>query len=260
MVLKVERPSEGVVLLTLDLPDRRNAMTDELTAAWSATVDEPARGPRRPLRGRHRRREGLLRGRRPRLARGRRRLRGRSCATRCCRSTGPGSPARARRPLDRRGQRRGGRRRRRARAVAATSATRERPPSSASRSASSACTPGWPPPTRSPRSPASPPPASSCSPAASSTAAEMLRLGLCSAVYDDSTLLEQALAHAAEVASGAPLPARLHKEALRDGGPSLARGSPAVGGARPAGHDGHPGPPGGPRAKPEKRKPTFRGE
>lgn len=39
MVLKVERPSPGVVLLTLDLPDRRNAMTDELTAAWSREVD-----------------------------------------------------------------------------------------------------------------------------------------------------------------------------------------------------------------------------
>ncbi|HTL23922.1 MAG TPA: enoyl-CoA hydratase/isomerase family protein [Mycobacteriales bacterium] len=39
MVLLVDRPSEGVVLLTLDLPDRRNAMTDELTAAWVAAVD-----------------------------------------------------------------------------------------------------------------------------------------------------------------------------------------------------------------------------
>ena len=40
MVLKVERPSDGVVLLTLDLPDRRNAMTDELTAQWGSTVEE----------------------------------------------------------------------------------------------------------------------------------------------------------------------------------------------------------------------------
>jgi enoyl-CoA hydratase len=39
VVLLVDRPSEGVVLLTLDLPDRRNAMTDELTAAWVAAVD-----------------------------------------------------------------------------------------------------------------------------------------------------------------------------------------------------------------------------
>lgn len=45
MVLKVERPSEGVVLLTLDLPDRRNAMTDELTSAWGSTV-EGLRGDR----------------------------------------------------------------------------------------------------------------------------------------------------------------------------------------------------------------------
>ena len=38
MTLLVERPSEGVVLLTLNLPDRRNAMTDELTAAWVEAV------------------------------------------------------------------------------------------------------------------------------------------------------------------------------------------------------------------------------
>lgn len=36
--LRVERPSDGVVLLTLDLPDKRNAMTDALTAAWVETV------------------------------------------------------------------------------------------------------------------------------------------------------------------------------------------------------------------------------
>jgi enoyl-CoA hydratase len=45
MSLRVERPSEGVVLLTLDLPDRRNAMTDELTSAWGAAV-ESLRGDR----------------------------------------------------------------------------------------------------------------------------------------------------------------------------------------------------------------------
>jgi enoyl-CoA hydratase len=38
VVLLVDRPSDGVVLLTLDLPDRRNAMTDELTAAWVEAV------------------------------------------------------------------------------------------------------------------------------------------------------------------------------------------------------------------------------
>ena len=36
--LRVERPSDGVVLLTLDLPERRNAMTAELTAAWVEAV------------------------------------------------------------------------------------------------------------------------------------------------------------------------------------------------------------------------------
>lgn len=36
--LRVERTPTGVVVLTLDLPQRRNAMTAELTAAWAATV------------------------------------------------------------------------------------------------------------------------------------------------------------------------------------------------------------------------------
>ena len=38
MVLRVERPADGVVLLTLDLPDKRNPMTDEMTAAWVAAT------------------------------------------------------------------------------------------------------------------------------------------------------------------------------------------------------------------------------
>jgi enoyl-CoA hydratase/carnithine racemase len=51
-------------------------------------------------------------------------------------------------------------------------------------------------------------------------AAEMLRLGLCSAVYDDDALLASVLGRAAEVAAAAPVASRLHKEALRDGGPA----------------------------------------
>jgi len=49
-------------------------------------------------------------------------------------------------------------------------------------------------------------------------AAEMLRLGLCSAVYDDSALLERAMGHARQVASGAPVAQRLHKLSLANGG------------------------------------------
>jgi enoyl-CoA hydratase len=49
-------------------------------------------------------------------------------------------------------------------------------------------------------------------------AEEMLRLGLCSAVYDDAALLEQTLGMAREVAMGAPVPQRLHKVALANGG------------------------------------------
>jgi len=38
MSLRIERPEDGVVLLTLALPERRNAMTGELTAAWGEAM------------------------------------------------------------------------------------------------------------------------------------------------------------------------------------------------------------------------------
>lgn len=40
--LRVDRPSDGVVLLTLDNPAQRNAMSDEMTASWVEAVDELA--------------------------------------------------------------------------------------------------------------------------------------------------------------------------------------------------------------------------
>ena len=40
--LRLERPSEGVALLTLDNPEMRNAMSDEMTASWVAAIDELA--------------------------------------------------------------------------------------------------------------------------------------------------------------------------------------------------------------------------
>jgi enoyl-CoA hydratase len=40
--LRLERPSEGVVLLTLDNPEMRNAMSDEMTSSWVAAIDELA--------------------------------------------------------------------------------------------------------------------------------------------------------------------------------------------------------------------------
>lgn len=40
--LLVERLENGVVILTLNDPDRRNAMTAELTAVWAATMEELA--------------------------------------------------------------------------------------------------------------------------------------------------------------------------------------------------------------------------
>lgn len=38
--LRVTRPSDGVVLLTLDNPDQRNAMSGPMTEAWAATIAE----------------------------------------------------------------------------------------------------------------------------------------------------------------------------------------------------------------------------
>jgi enoyl-CoA hydratase len=38
--LGLERPSDGVALITLDNPDQRNAMSEEMTASWVAAVDE----------------------------------------------------------------------------------------------------------------------------------------------------------------------------------------------------------------------------
>jgi enoyl-CoA hydratase/carnithine racemase len=43
--LRVERPAPGVVLLTLDNPDQRNAMSAPMTAAWEAAVDDLAADP-----------------------------------------------------------------------------------------------------------------------------------------------------------------------------------------------------------------------
>ena len=43
--LRLERPSEGVVLLTLDNPDMRNAMSDEMTSSWVAAIDAVAADP-----------------------------------------------------------------------------------------------------------------------------------------------------------------------------------------------------------------------
>ena len=43
--LHVERREGGVAVLTLDVPDRRNAMTAELTAAWQPAVADLAADP-----------------------------------------------------------------------------------------------------------------------------------------------------------------------------------------------------------------------
>ncbi|WP_205471115.1 enoyl-CoA hydratase/isomerase family protein [Nocardioides sp. SYSU D00038] len=43
--LRLDRPAPGVALLTLDNPDLRNAMSDEMTASWGAAVAELAADP-----------------------------------------------------------------------------------------------------------------------------------------------------------------------------------------------------------------------
>src|SRR4051794_4201895 len=43
--LRVERPHDGVALITLDNPDQRNAMSDEMTASWVDAVAELAADP-----------------------------------------------------------------------------------------------------------------------------------------------------------------------------------------------------------------------
>ena len=43
--LRTDRRPDGVVLLTLDVPNRRNAMTDELTAAWAGAIPALAADP-----------------------------------------------------------------------------------------------------------------------------------------------------------------------------------------------------------------------
>src|SRR3954465_4714207 len=40
--LRLERPADGVALLTLDNPDMRNAMSDEMPGSWVAAVGEVA--------------------------------------------------------------------------------------------------------------------------------------------------------------------------------------------------------------------------
>ena len=40
--LRIDRPSDGVVLLTLDNPEQRNAMSDQMTSSWVTAVDKLA--------------------------------------------------------------------------------------------------------------------------------------------------------------------------------------------------------------------------
>jgi enoyl-CoA hydratase/carnithine racemase len=43
--LRVDRTDDGVVVLTLDNPSQRNAMSDEMTASWVAAIDDLAGDP-----------------------------------------------------------------------------------------------------------------------------------------------------------------------------------------------------------------------
>ena len=218
MVLKVERPSPGVVLLTLDLPDRRNAMTDELTAAWGTTV-AGLRGDRSVrcvvVTGAGKAfcaggdlgwlqaggesvdslRDKMLPFYRtwltlrtldvPSIAAVNGAAVGAGAALALsCDIRYAGAAAKFTVPFAKLGMHAGMATTYTLTEVAGVAAAREL--------LLTGRVVGAP---------------------------EMLRLGLCSAVYDDDVLLSSVLERAAEVASGAPVPNRLHKEALRDGGP-----------------------------------------
>ncbi len=221
MVLLVDRPTEGVVLLTLDLPDRRNAMTDALTAAWVEAID-------------------ALRGDR---------------SVRCVVVTGAGRAFCAGGDLGWLAE--GGasvddlrdkmlpfyRAWLSLRALDVPSiAAVNGPAVGAGAALALSCDIRYAGPTASLSVPfahlgmhAGMATTYTLTEVAGVAAArellltgrsvgaeEMLRLGLCSAVFED--LLPSALERAAQVAAGAPVASRLHKEALRDGGPvSLER-------------------------------------
>jgi enoyl-CoA hydratase/carnithine racemase len=197
VVLKVERPSEGVVLLTLDLPDRRNAMTDELTAAWGGVVEG--------LRGDRSVRCVVVTGAGkafcaggdlgwleaggasldvPSIAAVNGAAVGAGAALALsCDLRYAGAAAKFTVPFAQLGMHAG---------MASTYTLTEVVGVAAARELLLT--------------------------GRVIGAEEMLRLGLCSAVYSDEVLLTSVLERAAEVASGAPVATRLHKEALRDGG------------------------------------------
>jgi enoyl-CoA hydratase/carnithine racemase len=217
VVLKVERPSEGVVLLTLDLPDRRNAMTDELTAAWGGVV-EGLRGDRSVrcvvVTGAGKAfcaggdlgwleaggasvdalRDKMLPFYRtwltlrsldvPSIAAVNGAAVGAGAALALsCDLRYAGAAAKFTVPFAQLGMHAG---------MASTYTLTEVVGVAAARELLLT--------------------------GRVIGAEEMLRLGLCSAVYSDEVLLTSVLERAAEVASGAPVATRLHKEALRDGG------------------------------------------
>ncbi|MGZ6827667.1 MAG: enoyl-CoA hydratase/isomerase family protein [Mycobacteriales bacterium] len=258
MVLNVDRPSDGVVLLTLDLPDRRNAMTDELTEAWGSAV-EALRGDRSVrcvvVTGAGRAfcaggdlgwlqsggasvdalRDKMLPFYRtwlslrtldvPSIAAVNGAAVGAGGALALsCDIRYAGAAAKFSVPFAHLGMHAG---------MASTYTLAEVVGVAAARELFLT--------------------------GRVVDAQEMLRLGLCSAVYDDDALLASALERAAEVAAAAPVPTRLHKEALRDGGhPSFERALQWEAVAQPvtmATEDLHEGL----RAKAEKRPAVFTG-
>ncbi len=219
MVLTVDRPAEGVVLLTLDLPDRRNAMTDEMTAAWASAVDRlrgdasvrcvvvtgagkafcsggdlswlrsggaTAAALREKMLPFYRTWLSLRQLDVPSIAAVNGAAVGAGAALALsCDIRYAGAAAKLTVPFAKLGMHAGMATTRTLTEVVGVAAAREL-----------------------------------LLTGRVVDAPEMLRLGLCSAVYDDDALVEQALARASEVAAGAPLAHRLHKQALRDGGPA----------------------------------------
>ena len=244
--LRVDRPSDGVVLVTLDNPGQRNAMSAAMTQAWAAAMAELAARPDRAGARGDRRGQRLLLRRRPALDR-RRPRRGRPRAAHPDDRLLPGLALgpRARGAHHRGRQRSGGRRRPVPGAGLRPALRRRRRRGCRCPSSSWGCTPAWPRPTRCPTSSARPTRATCCSPGASSTPRRPTGSAWCPGSSPDESFLDEVLGDGARDRRDGPgrEPADQGRAARRR--PRRLRRRAGVGGAGPAGHAGHRGPAGG---------------
>ena len=237
-------------MLTLDNPEMRNAMSQEMTDSWVRAIDQLAAD--RSVR------VVVVTGEGSAFCSG-----GNTSwiASEPDATRGPPAhpddrvlPGLALDPAprgadDRRGQRRRHRRRAVPGAGLRPAVRRARAPSWGCRSSSSACTPAWAAPTCCPRSWGRRTPRTCCSPAGSSTPTRRCGSGWSRGCMEPATFRDDVL----EIAAG-------HRGRRPDRHPADHAGAarrraqrpgdrPAVGGAGPAGHAGHRGPAGGHRGQ-----------